>query len=140
MRPGLFEAITGYFADGQPIGNVSLQNQRIQSILDHVTRLLNSRRGMIAHLPDYGLPDIQEVYNNMPKSVDFLAREIKATVEKYEPRLRKIDVVEQKTDDAEFRLTFMIKCDIIGGEKVKFYTMFSTAGSARVNSQIDTSS
>ncbi len=135
MRLGLFEAITGHFADGQPIGNVSFEAARLQSVIDHVTRLLNSRRGMLIHLPEYGLPDIQEVYNNMPKSVDFLAREIKATIERFEPRLRRVEVTQQSTDDAEFKLNFLIRAELVGGDKVKFFTMFSTAGNARVNTQ-----
>lgn len=132
MRAGLLETLVGHFADGQSIRSVDSRQQRVQSILDHLVRLMNARRGMLSHLPDYGLPDIQEIYQAMPESVDVLGRMIKATIETYEPRLRRVEVLEQPSDDSEFRISFLVRGEVVGGERVKFLTTFSSSGQAKV--------
>jgi len=132
VRVGLLDALVGHFADGRPIQSMDPRQQRVQSILDHLGRLLNARRGMLAHLPVYGLPDIQEIYQAMPGSVEFLGRIIRATVETYEPRLRRVEVVEQVSDDSEFRISFLVRGEVIGGERVKFITTFSASGQAKI--------
>ena len=109
----------------------------MQSILDHVARLLNSRRGMLAHLPDYGMPDIQEIYQAMPASIDGLGQEIKRVIERYEPRLKRVEVLQQPGSDQHHRITFLIRGEITGGPNVKFFTMFTAAGDARVSSQTE---
>ncbi len=134
MRLGLLETIVGRFADGQPIGNVSFENQQVQSIQDHVSRLLNSRRGMVPYLPDYGLPDIQEMYQAAPNSVTFLGKEIKATLERYEPRLRRVEVIAQPSTSEDFRISFLIRGEVARGSRVRFFTVFTPAGNARVGS------
>ncbi len=56
--PSLYEMLTGNFSGGLDLHQVSEQNQVILSVLDNMQRVLNCRAGTLAHLPDYGLPDM----------------------------------------------------------------------------------
>lgn len=61
-------------------------------------RILNCRAGTLAHLPDYGLPDLSKIIQGMPGTAHELIGRLSAVLLKYEPRLKKITVVllEQK--------------------------------------------
>ena len=86
--PGLFEAVTGHFANGDPIGLHSRNQQTFLSVRDNIQRILNSRRESLAHLPDYGLGDLSKIYRHMPAPPLYtLRREIEDTLLKYEPTL-----------------------------------------------------
>src|SRR5512135_1060951 len=92
MDAGLVDVLNGQFLNGLSIHEVDRPQLRVLSILDNLNRLFNTRRGAIDHLPDYGLPDITQVYRDLPYSVDGLRAAIKDVVEKYEPRLRRVRV------------------------------------------------
>jgi type VI secretion system protein len=66
--PGLFEAVTGHFANGAAVGDFDLATQTFMSVQDNIQRILNSRRNGLAHLPDYGLDDLSEIYRHLPSS------------------------------------------------------------------------
>lgn len=134
MALGFFEALTGNFLSGRSIGELPADQQLYQSIVDHLTRLLNSRRGSVGHLPDYGLPDISGVYRNMPESVDELMQAMKETIEKYEPRLKKpVRIVEQEPHTDGFILTFLLICQLVDGGSIHLRTRFSTIGYAQIS-------
>ena len=42
----------------------------INNIREHLTCLLNSRCGSVSHLPDYGLPDLADIYRELPYSTN----------------------------------------------------------------------
>ena len=48
----------GNVAGALELNHVSEENQLILSVLDNMQRILNCRAGTLAHLPDYGLPDM----------------------------------------------------------------------------------
>jgi type VI secretion system protein len=77
--PGLFEAVTGHFANGDPIGLHGRNQQTFLSVRDNIQRILNSRRESLAHLLDYGLGDLSKIYRHMPASAHTLQREIEGT-------------------------------------------------------------
>ena len=60
-RPSLYETLYGNFTGGIDLYQVSEQNQTIISVLDNMQRILNCRAGTLAHLPDYGLPDMTKI-------------------------------------------------------------------------------
>jgi type VI secretion system protein len=72
--PGLFEAVTGHFANGDPIGIHKQNQQTFLSVRDNIQRILNSRRNSLAHLPDYGLNDLSKIYRHMPASAHTLSK------------------------------------------------------------------
>lgn len=57
-RPSLYDILYGNFAGGLDLNTVSETDQVILSVLDNMQRILNCRAGTLAHLPDYGLPDM----------------------------------------------------------------------------------
>jgi type VI secretion system protein len=133
MKQSLFENLTGHFLDGTPIDGVPLKNRGITSIMDHLNRLFNTREGSLPHLKDYGLPDISEIYRKMPHGIEELQKAIKRTVEKYEPRLRKVKVTPRETDPKDFRLVFILSGELTeGGGLVRFQTTFTSMGNSSI--------
>jgi type VI secretion system protein len=65
------------------------ENQVILSVLDNMQRVLNCRAGTLAHLPDYGLPDMTKILQGMPGTAHELMGTLSAVLLKYEPRLKK---------------------------------------------------
>ena len=137
MEVGVLEGVLGRFlASGMPISEFSPSQRRLISIKEHLGLLLNTRRGSIKHLPDYGLPDISEICDNMPESLDMLQKAIKETVEKYEPRLTRVRVVEHEDPEASttaFRVSFDLVAHVIGGSTAYFRARFSTVSPVQIS-------
>lgn len=102
------------------------------SIRLHITRLLNSRQGVLEHLNDYGLPDVESIYGDLPYSQDDLAIAIKRVLEKYEPRLKRVTVRPRDKQDYECILRFQIDGMMNTGESIQMHTYFEELGKARV--------
>jgi type VI secretion system protein len=102
------------------------------SIRLHLTRLLNSRQGVLPHLKDYGLPDVESIYSGLPYSRDDLAMAIKKVIEKYEPRLLRVSVKPKDKQDYECILRFQIDGVMSNGDTIQMQTYFEDLGKARV--------
>ncbi|MBV4413433.1 type VI secretion system baseplate subunit TssE [Enterobacteriaceae bacterium YMB-R22] len=85
--------LTGSFSGGLSIDEVSEANQLILSVLDNMQRILNTRAGSLKHLPDYGLPDMTKIIQGMPGTAHQLMSILSDVLLRYEPRLKRIDVV-----------------------------------------------
>lgn len=132
MNQGLFESLIGRFLDGTAVDTVAQQNRRVVSIMDHLNRMFNTRAGSIPHLTGYGIPDISEIYRKMPHGIDELKDAIRHTIDTYEPRLKKIKVVQRETDAKEFRLVFILTGEMREGGLVRFQTTFSSQGRSSI--------
>lgn len=64
----------------------------MESIVEHVRILLNSKAGSSATVPDYGIVDFTDVVHDIPASIHRLSDSIRATILTYEPRLRNVTV------------------------------------------------
>lgn len=91
--PSLYEMLTGHFTGGLAVNQVSEENQVILSVLDNMLRVLNCRAGTLAHLPDYGLPDMTKILQGMPGTAHQLLKTLSDVLLKYEPRLKSINVI-----------------------------------------------
>lgn len=131
MQTGLFEVLRGRFSDGTPLEDLPDQQHRIRSVIDNLNRLFNSRQGTIGHLPDYGLPNLSEIYRDAPETIDVFRAAIRETVEKYEPRMRRVRVTHQPSGPHAGRLVFLLTGELVDGERVQFETTF--AEQVRVN-------
>lgn len=129
--PGLFESITGYFANGMAIDEVDASTQLFLSVRDNIQRILNSRRGSLAHLPDYGLGDLSLIYRHLPASAHTLKREIESTLLRYEPRLEAIDLSIDETEPGML-LSFTMSCILRRRGMVRFGTHFTPDGQTRI--------
>ncbi len=132
MHHTLFEILTGHYADGTTvpdrvdIGTVS------NSIRDHLGRLLNARQGTIRHLPDYGLPDIAQIFHGLPYSVTELVDAIREGILRYEPRLQQVEVRHAPLVRGEAFLRLEVIGTLHSGENVMFETVFLSEGQATV--------
>lgn len=64
--PSLCEMLYGNFVNDLDLQHISEENQVILSVLDNMQRILNCRAGTLAHLPDYGLPDMTTILQGLP--------------------------------------------------------------------------
>ncbi|MCY1700833.1 type VI secretion system baseplate subunit TssE [Lelliottia sp. SL45] len=126
-RPSLYETLYGNFTGGLDLHQVSEQNQVILSVLDNMQRILNCRAGTLAHLPDYGLPDMTKILQGMPGTAHELMGTLSAVLLRYEPRLKKIAVVllEQNVPG---ELCYAIDAELKGVGLVRYGTEFMPEG------------
>ncbi|AXF58958.1 type VI secretion system baseplate subunit TssE [Leclercia sp. W6] len=126
-RSSLYELLYGNFSGGLSLHQVSEQNQVILSVLDNMQRILNCRAGTLAHLPDYGLPDMTKILQGMPGSAHQLITTLSAVLLKYEPRLSRITVVMlAQTQPGELR--YAIDAELKGIGLVRYGTEFMPEG------------
>ena len=126
MKASVLDVLNGRFTDGHRLENVQGDWRLLRSIISNLDRLFNTRCGTLQHLPDYGLPDITEIYRDIPDSVAKLQEAIRATAEKYEPRLRRVMVQHHQTDPFDMRLVFLIAGELPDRRRVQFQTTFSS--------------
>ncbi|PZL85788.1 type VI secretion system baseplate subunit TssE [Pantoea sp. ARC270] len=121
------EPVTGNFTGGLDLHQVSEENQLILSVLDNMQRILNCRAGTLAHLPDYGLPDMTRILQGMPGTAHELMGTLSTLLLRYEPRLKKIDVVllEQHVPG---ELRYAIDAELKGVGLVRYGTEFMPEG------------
>ena len=126
-RPSLYETLYGNFTGGLDLHQVSEQNQTIISVLDNMQRILNCRAGTLAHLPDYGLPDMTKILQGMPGTANQLITTLSAVLLKYEPRLSRINVVmQEQIQPGELR--YAIDAELKGVGLVRYGTEFMPEG------------
>ncbi|HGM6862330.1 TPA: type VI secretion system baseplate subunit TssE [Serratia rubidaea] len=125
--PSLYDMLYGNFSGGLDLPLVSEENQVILSVLDNLQRILNARAGTLAHLPDYGLPDMSKILQGMPGTAHQLMTTLSEVLLKYEPRLKGISVVmlEQATPG---ELRYAIDTELKGVGLVRYGTEFMPEG------------
>ena len=125
--PSLYEMLSGNFSGGLSLHKVSKQNQVILSVLDNMQRILNCRAGTLAHLPDYGLPDMTKILQGMPGTAHELMGALSAVLLRYEPRLRKIAVI-LLDQHIPGELRYAIDAELRGIGLVRYGTEFMPEG------------
>lgn len=123
----LNETLYGNFTGGLDLHQVSEQNQVILSVLDNMQRILNSRAGTLAHLPDYGISDMTKILQGMPGTAHQLMNTLSDVLLKFEPRLNKITVVMlEQTQPGELR--YAIDAELKGIGLVRYGREFMPEG------------
>lgn len=128
----LFDVLNGHFMDGSRVASNDGPSALKKSIQDHLVHLLNARQGVMPHLPDYGLPDLTAVYQEMPYSINTLGDSVRATLARYEPRLKNIKVTPYPVAKGDFVIHFQISGQMVNGEQLRFQTYFLSGGFATV--------
>jgi len=106
-----------------------------RSVLNHLALLLNTRRGSSPLSPDYGLPDFNDMVTRFPDAIVELKREIKKTVELFEPRLTRVRVSHVQDDDNPLSLRYEISAQLVmPGSKssIWFETTLDDSGKVKV--------
>lgn len=110
-------------------------NALSDSILAHLYRMLNTRHGDSIIHPDYGMPDMNELLEKFPDAVFELKKAIQISIEKYEPRLKKVVINHIADEHNPCTLKFEITAQLaIDGKDNKFWfeTFVDATGKARV--------
>lgn len=107
----------------------------VDSVLSHLRNMLNVRQGSVPTLPDYGLPDINDLVTRFPQAILELKKCIKECIERYEPRLADIQVEHVPDEDNPLNLRYDITAQLVIDEKrtkVWFETVLDSAGRATI--------
>lgn len=107
-----------------------------ESVRANLSRLLNSRHGMSEAAADYGLPSLTDLLMS-EGSLRAVRETVRATIEKYEPRLRKAKVTPhaEEEDLPSQRLAFRIDAMLVGRtseHQVWYMVQMSRAGDFEV--------
>jgi type VI secretion system lysozyme-like protein len=137
----LYDLLVGSFVSlGHDPGDVDLsyfdtmseEEKLRRSIVENLKLVLQTRQGSVLHLPDFGIPDIRQIYFD-EGTIDSVPKKISETILKYEPRLVDVRVKKKDFDDKNLRVTLEISAKIkdMPGKEVLF-TEFSTTGWMKV--------
>lgn len=109
----------------------------VNSIINHLQRILNTRQGSVSIADDYGMPDFTNYQGlGVADQAKNLSEVIKNMILKYEPRLGGIEVVFEPDKDDPLSLRFKLQTQIVHvrDEKVvvELETVISSEGKVRV--------
>nr|WP_281376261.1 type VI secretion system baseplate subunit TssE [Burkholderia guangdongensis] len=133
--PSLYDMLLGQIG-GEPLDAYDDRTLECLSVQQNVRRILNARAGALKHLPDYGLPDLTNIYKALPASAHMLKEQMEATLLKYEPRIHSIDVEILENDDPGVLVSFEMTCHLKKAGLVRFGTYFEPPGRMRVTRRI----
>ncbi len=88
----------------------------VYGIVDNLNHVLNSKREFSYFLTDFGISD----YNHLSSREDIaraIMREVSENIEKFEPRVKLVGIVEMKESSSLFRLSFRINCIVKGNSR-----------------------
>ena len=105
----------------------------VESVLDHLRRMLNTRQGHVLTAPDYGMPDFTGFVHS-PDARRGVQTAIFDSIRKYEPRLKKVQVNYLESDGLEIR--FEVKGTLQAdhrGIPVRYETRMQPSGRVRVS-------
>jgi len=85
----------------------------VDSIIRHLERILNTRRGSVQIGEDYGIPDVSDLTSGLPDTLRDLERMIRNTIQKYEPRLKAVRVKFIPQEENMLAVSFQIVARLI---------------------------
>ncbi|HWL86525.1 MAG TPA: type VI secretion system baseplate subunit TssE [Polyangiaceae bacterium] len=83
------------------------------AILSHLRVMCGTRIGTMRTRPDYGVPDVSEMVHSFPVALDALAKSLKETIEKYEPRLKNVRVRHIPSETPDLIVRFEITASMV---------------------------
>lgn len=78
------------------------------SVAGHLAKMLSTRAGSVQTLPDYGLPDLNDMRLSLHDALSQSRQAIERFIELYEPRLSKVQVTSLPHDQHHLSLSFRI--------------------------------
>ncbi|WP_296218246.1 type VI secretion system baseplate subunit TssE [Pseudomonas sp. UBA2684] len=79
------------------------------SVATHLAKMLSTRAGSVQTLPDYGLPDLNDMRLSLHDSLQQARIAIERFIEAYEPRLTEVRVISLPRDHDPLSLAFAIE-------------------------------
>lgn len=102
----LFERLNG---DAEKRAGWSRESSALASVAAHLAKMLSTRAGSVQTLPDYGLPDLNDMRLSLHDSLSQARLVIERFIEAYEPRLRNVRVASGPRNDDPLRQSFSIE-------------------------------
>ncbi len=93
----------------------------IDSVLRHLRRILNTKQGNVLIAEDYGVPDFSDFLNTLPDSIREIEKNIRAAIQKYEPRLTGVRVNFIPQEDDPLSLRFQITARLAMDAKTQVF-------------------
>lgn len=111
-------------------------NAVVNSILEYLIRVLNTKKGSVDIDPEFGVPDLTNMASSFSSEViPELEVAIKNVIESYEPRLKDVAVHLLTEQDDLLALRFSISAMLVMGDKGKpviFETIVDSDGQIKV--------
>lgn len=109
--------------------------ERQRSILQNLQRILNTRTGHAGAQMDLGTPAPGEMALASAEGINGALRMIKLAIEKYEPRLKSVEITQIQVKDEVLTLRFQITATIVsprGGTGIRFDTLIDPSGRVKL--------
>jgi len=137
----LYDLLVGTFISmGDDPGDVDLsyfdrmsEDEKLRrSIVENLKMVLQTRRGSVQHLPDFGIPDIRKIYFD-EGTIDAIPKQIAETIVKYESRLTDVRVTTTDFDERNLSVSLKVSAKVkeVPGKEV-LLTEFSSTGWTKV--------
>ena len=107
-----------------------------RSVLRNLQHILNTRLGDAPAQPDLGMPSPSEITQASPDAINMVMRNLRACIEKYEPRLSSIDIAHVEAGDEILTLRFQVTARLIvskDGTTISFDTVVNPGGHIRLS-------
>jgi type VI secretion system protein len=122
----------------EPLGErrTDIRTARLsESILQHLQLMLNTWHGNTQIQEDYGIGHLSDLLHSFPGGLQEMEASIRATIEKYEPRLKGVRVRFGANPDNLLELRFEITAQLATGdahEAVWFETIIDSGGHLKI--------
>jgi type VI secretion system protein len=81
----------------------------LQSVTTHLHKILNTRKGSVVCDPDYGMTDFSDLPGTfLSPETEEIQKSIGTVIEKYERRLKDVEVKFEKATDSDLTVGFKI--------------------------------
>ena len=102
----LFERLAGV---PETRSNLDDETAITLSVADHLAKMLSTRAGSVQTLPDYGLPDLNDLSMSLYDVLQQSRTHIELFVERYEQRLFELRVISLPRNHDPLNLSFIIE-------------------------------
>ena len=109
--------------------------RQIRSVMNHLQRILNTRQGSVPIAEDYGMPEFVDLPGAFSTGATHeVERILKTAIQKYEPRLNRLQVGFEAQEEDLLSLRFKIEAELVleGGGSVAFETVVDAGGKITV--------
>lgn len=103
----------------------------LASIVRNLDRILNARVGQAPAQLDYGIPQPSEIAQGYPESIGQIQKALRLCIEKYEPRLRDVQVMQIESEDTKLAVRFQVSARLAttsDQRQIRFDTMIDPSG------------
>lgn len=108
----------------------------VNSVLEHLIRVLNTKKGSVDIDPEFGVPDLTNLSSSFSsEAIPGLEASIQSVIANYEPRLKDVSVRFRAEQDDLLALRFSISAKLVTdekGEPVFFETIVDSDGQVKV--------